>query len=877
MAEQRTTLPWHQAATAVFQELGGKRVVEVVIQPLSMDGGQNAADRSTASPWRGYATSVDSLVVMTDGKVPADSPLTGNLNVVCGDPLPFLEKLDGPIDLLYLDGWAIGTPQYQERHAEVYRAARGRLHDRSVVLIGGTSRDHGGKARLVLPQALEDGFGILLWGELTLLAKVPLATVRHLLPQVGPPVPADAQLDDAIQLHRDGHSWEAEQIYRHILRQWPEHVTALHLLGVVRHQVGDEDAALRLIGKAIALDPVQAPFFNNYGAALLALGRHVEALACFYRALQLQNDYVDASSNLGLVLAAMGRDQAALTCYQKVLQRQPQHLDTVKRLADLLLKQGKESEVVELLRKAIAERPDAELCVNLGNLLVGSGRCDLAVAEYRRAINLRADHAEAWFNQGVAFQDQRMVPEAQESFDRAVNLCPERPFWRLRRLTVGPVVFRSAQEIEDYRRELNGILDQWIADPPPRASWNELAGADAIAYFNLAYHGCNNRELKGKFAVLYERYFRDQPEPTGSGLSQRKRIGFLVTQRHQGIFLRCMRGILERLDRQAFEVVILCSHAIVDVIRKEVRRDDLRFVSFGRNLTEAVATIRQAACDLIYYWEISSDAMNYFLPFARLAPVQCTSHGSLITSGNPAVQYFLSSELTEPDGSQKHYTETLWKSKTLLFHESRVPPVSPVSRSHFPAPEKGAWYVCLQNPFKLHPDIDSLLGGILAADPTGTIVLLGGRHHRVVALLQERFATTVPEHCRRIVLLPWQKYDDYCRLLQLADVVLDPPHYTAGSSIYDILSFHQPVVTMRGELAVGRVTTGYYGKMGMEDLVAASPEEYVQTAVRIGTDRDYRLSLRHRIEAASAAVFDDVEAVREHERFFSEAIARSTR
>ena len=153
-------------------------------------------------------------------------------------------------------------------------------------------------------------------------------------------------------------------------------------------------------------------------------------------------------------------------------------------------------------------------------------------------------------------------------------------------------------------------------------------------------------------------------------------------------------------------------------------------------------------------------------------------------------------------------------------------------------------------------------------------MLLGGRHQRVVSLLKERFAEAMPEHCRRIVLLPWQKYQEYCRLLQLANVVLNPPHYTAGSSIYDILSYHQPIVTMRGKLAVGRVTAGYYRKMGMDNLVAASPDEYVRTAVRIGTDRDYRLSVRHRIEAgATAAIFEDIEAVREHQRFFSEAIA----
>ena len=38
-------------------------------------------------------------------------------------------------------------------------------------------------------------------------------------------------------------------------------------------------------------------------------------------------------------------------------------------------------------------------------------------------------------------------------------------------------------------------------------------------------------------------------------------------------------------------------------------------------------------------------------------------------------------------------------------------------------------------------------------------------------------------------------FDDYCRLLQLADVILDTPHYGAGITCYDLFSFNLPVVT----------------------------------------------------------------------------------
>ena len=141
-------------------------------------------------------------------------------------------------------------------------------------------------------------------------------------------------------------------------------------------------------------------------------------------------------------------------------------------------------------------------------------------------------------------------------FRCAVQLRPERVFWRLRCSTVGPLVFGGNEEIEAYRAGISQTLDCWLASPPPRAAWNDLLFADAFPIFNLAYHGRNNLELKRKIAAVYEPYFRDQPEPTGSGNSARKRIGVVVTQRHEGNFLRTMTGVWRNLDGNDFELVV---------------------------------------------------------------------------------------------------------------------------------------------------------------------------------------------------------------------------------------------------------------------------------------------------------------------------------
>ncbi len=338
--------------------------------------------------------------------------------------------------------------------------------------------------------------------------------------------------------------------------------------------------------------------------------------------------------------------------------------------------------------------------------------------------------------------------------------------------------------------------------------------------------------------------------------------------------MRCMQGVFRHLSPKDFEVVVFCAGAAVKTIGQAITRDDVRFVPIPYSLPESVERIRSVACDLIYFWEVGSGSLNYLLPFARLAPIQCTSHGSFqTTTGVPAIDYFMSSELIESQNAVDHYSEKLWNAKSLLMYQTRLPAVSPVTRDYFRLPEGRNLYVCFQNPLKLHPDFDPLLREILARDSKGIVVLLGGRHGRIASLLQERFAETIPTDAHRIVFLPWLKFDDYCRLLQAADVILDPPNYSAASSLYDVLSFNRPIVTMPGELAVSRVTAAYYKRMGFTELIADSAEQYLGLAARVACDRDYRMHVRDCIAAVSNTVFDDLLAVREHERFFHEVLA----
>ena len=160
------------------------------------------------------------------------------------------------------------------------------------------------------------------------------------------------------------------------------------MLGALRHQQGDHEAAIGLIARAITLDPTNAAYQNNYGLALHALGRFAEALDSFRRALEICPQYPQALANLGMAQQSLGDDEAAMASFAEALKLEPYHADAVIKLAVLLEKLGRQHEAIQLYEEGIRHAPCLEFYVNLGALLIATDCADRAVDPLQGAIRL---------------------------------------------------------------------------------------------------------------------------------------------------------------------------------------------------------------------------------------------------------------------------------------------------------------------------------------------------------------------------------------------------------------------------------------------------------------------------------------------------------
>jgi predicted O-linked N-acetylglucosamine transferase (SPINDLY family) len=237
------------------------------------------------------------------------------------------------------------------------------------------------------------------------------------------------------------------------------------------------------------------------------------------------------------------------------------------------------------------------------------------------------------------------------------------------------------------------------------------------------------------------------------------------------------------------------------------------------------------------------------------------------------MDYYVSSELVEPPNAEEHYSERLVVARTLLCYRRRARfAAQPWPREPWKCRQDEHLYVCAQQLGKFHPDFDAVLGAILRRDPLGRILITSDRCGHEARRLRNRFDHELTDVADRITFVGRQEVQGYLSLLAAADVLLDPLHFGGVNSTYDGLSLNQPIVTLPGAFHRARYTYGCYRKMECMDCVVSSPQEYVDLAVRIASESDYRAAVVERLRERTSVLFEDPGAVSEHERILSEWI-----
>ena len=262
----------------------------------------------------------------------------------------------------------------------------------------------------------------------------------------------------------------------------------------------------------------------------------------------------------------------------------------------------------------------------------------------------------------------------------------------------------------------------------------------------------------------------------------------------------------------------------------------------GRTDIQVADQIRADRIDILVDLALHT-GNNRLLVFARKpAPVQVAILGMIASTGLATIDYRLSDWYLDPPGpGDRDYTERTVRLPRCYW--CYQPPEGTPPIAALPALRNGfITFGCLNHFSKVSPPALRVWLTILQALPGSRLVIHSqpGAHLEAVrALFQEggishdrlEFPGRVPRA-------------GYFQRYHQLDIGLDPFPYNGAITTLDSLWMGVPVITLAGRTAVGRAGVSILSNAQLPELIARTPEQYVDIAVGLARDPGRLTALR---------------------------------
>jgi protein O-GlcNAc transferase len=656
---------------------------------------------------------------------------------------------------------------------------------------------------------------------------------------------------------------------------------------------------------AVHLAPLSAEYRLALGWVQTSLGDLASAIAQYELAMQLTPDDPQVLNSLALACRRVGLVEAAAQLYGRVLAATP--TDTVAgeglvaarayrpaemsattreqvrellREGETLVAQGRRTEALRAYAQCAQIVPySPRVYYWIGAVLQDFGRLEAALACYDLASRIDTGFFEAAKHAGKVAAGLGLKDRATRHLVHAQRLHAD-PGLSLQSGLLTDAIHDSVAHIAETRQQFSAALDRFLEQPTQIV---DPLHSVVIPSFYLAYHGVCNRDLHMKLARVFRAATPDLDWTAPQCRAPRARagrikVGFISQFLHNHSIGKTTRGLVAELSRDRFEVyVVNIPPVLLDETASWIKDRADHSITLPEDLIQARSQIAALELDILFYQDIGLEPFSYFLAFARLAPVQCVTFGHPDTSGIPNMDYYISSDLWETEQSDHHYSERLVRLRdvpVLAYYyrpERRTPGRT---RAQLGLKDEEHVYLCPQTLFKLHPDFDRLMAGILERDAQGRVLLIATHcsHCSDWSMrLQQRFGRHMPHVSDRIQFIPPFELEGFLQLLSVVDVMLDTVHFNGFNTSLEAFSVGTPVVTLPGQLQRARHTQAMYRRMGIDGCVAADEQEYIDIAVGLGTDADRRRALRELILERNHVLFEDRRVITELEGFFERA------
>jgi protein O-GlcNAc transferase len=646
------------------------------------------------------------------------------------------------------------------------------------------------------------------------------------------------------------------------------------------HQSGNLRQAEMMYRQILQADPAHADVWYLLGKACQAMGNFVESAAAFRHAIQLRPGNAEAHNELGITVAMQGQLRESLAHFQEALRLRPDYAFAYNNLGNVLRDLGNPSEAANCCRQALRLNPDyVEAYVNLGNALVALGRFDEAIDSIQRALRLRPDYAKAFNSLGLALAAQRKLPEAARCYEEAIRLQPKlvpayfnagNVYAEMRQLDKAGRWYQDGLRISPQQARahinlgniflLSGKLDEAIGSYREAVRLQPDAAAHSNLLSALNYSPRMSPENLLAEHRLWETYY-GQVQRLGP-LSQvdrnplrRLRVGYVSPDFRKHAVGFFFDPIVSNHDRRQFEVYCYAQEFLIDDLTRRFQSLSQGWRSTnGRSDQQVAEQIRADGIDILV--DLAGHTANSRLRvFAfKPAPVQVTYLGYPNTTGLSAMDYRITDDVADPEREPVCHTEELVRLPASFFCYAPIPEAGEVT----PPPCRKTGFFTFGSTHHLAKLNDSVLDvwcEILRAVPKSRLLVfrdtLTGKTKEETL---QRFTQRGVSGDRILMDPPPGCEKSHFVIYNSIDLLLDAFPFTGHTTVVEALWMGVPAVTLAGNRFAARMAASVLTRVGLEELIARTPQQYVALAAQWADQWDrsenLRSSARERMRAS---------------------------
>lgn len=663
----------------------------------------------------------------------------------------------------------------------------------------------------------------------------------------------------------------AETAFHEAIKLQPEMAPAHYQLGCVLRDSGRAAGAADAFRDSVRCDPDLTAGHMNLGNCLRAAGDYTGALSAHRAALALAPDSWEIHYNLARTLeeaadptaedhldlaldaapqpavihhgfaeacATRGEFHRALEHYQSAYALEPQRLRARIGIGHALMRlQQKDRALQEFAEVADSIGTDIQLLSELATIEWSLKLREEPIAILRRVVQLAPTNASALVNLARALSSVWEISECTELCTRALAIDPDN---------------KSALLLKGYALVEMGQVEEGITVFELCDQTSEKAAPNASLAFSSLYSDTRSVEAVADLHRAEGRYWESAKRPAdsyqNSQLPDRKlRIGYLSPDfkgNHPvAIFLK---PVLRHHDRSAVEV-------------------------FGYSSPDYIDETTQGIAELVDHWhditgwsddrltqKIETDGIDILVDLSGLtaktrigalrhrpAPLQVCYIGYPHSTGLPFIDYLVGDEIVTPSGGEHLLSERALRMNDCVFCYAPDDPAWPAIEPDIAAARDHVVFGSCNHVPKLTETTVELWSRILARVPDSRLRLKAAPF--ADASIRQRYVDLFAAQgvaAARLDLNGPSEYPELMAAYRHIDIGLDPIPYNGGTTTYQALWMGVPVITLVGSNFCSRMGASILSNLGLDGLIAETPEAYVDKAVQLAADAGRRAHLR---------------------------------